>query len=153
MSEHLARLRERIAGTSGSMTILTTGVLVVLLMVIAVGTAVTGVQLERNGLQHAADAAALAASQAVDPSEIYRAGEGSVISPPEARQAAADHLAAYPLDSDRVEGVEILGVTVAADGTVHVVLAARAHPPLLSWFSRETGMTIPLTVTGEARAR
>ncbi|MDN5600942.1 MAG: pilus assembly protein TadG-related protein, partial [Brachybacterium sp.] len=31
-------------------------------MVIAVGTAITGVQLERTGLQHAADSAALAAA-------------------------------------------------------------------------------------------
>ena len=70
----LARLRERVLESRGSMTILTTGVLVVILMVIGVGTAITGVQLERNGLQHAADSAALAASQAVDPSRIYDAG-------------------------------------------------------------------------------
>src|SRR5690606_1477333 len=67
----VATVRERWADARGSMTILTTGVLVVILMVIAVGTSITGVQLERNGLQHAADSAALAASQAVDPARIY----------------------------------------------------------------------------------
>src|SRR5699024_5001952 len=51
-------LRDRVRDARGSMTILTTGVLVVILMVLAVGTAITGVQLERNGLQYAADSAA-----------------------------------------------------------------------------------------------
>ena len=65
---------ERTAGTPdlpgprssdrGSMTVLTTGVLVVILLVMAVGTAITSVHLERNRLQSAADGAALAASQA-----------------------------------------------------------------------------------------
>ena len=84
----VATVRERWADARGSMTILTTGVLVVILMVIAVGTSITGVQLERNGLQHAADSAALAASQAVDPARIYSDGDGPAIHTGSARDAA-----------------------------------------------------------------
>jgi Flp pilus assembly protein TadG len=135
------------------MTILTTGVLVVILMVIGVGTAITGVQLERNGLQHAADSAALAGSQAVDPSRIYDDGDGPAIHSGSARDAAEKHLRTYPYDTTSTEDIHLEDVSVDADGTVHVVLAARTNPPLVGWFTRGTGTSIPLTVTGEARAR
>lgn len=147
------RVRERCADARGSMTILTTGVLVVILMVIGVGTAITGVQLERNGLQHAADSAALAASQAVDPARIYTDGDGAAIHAGSAREAAEEHLRTYPLESSRLEDLRIVEVTVEPDRTVHVVLAARTHPPLAGWFTRGTDTAIPLTVDGEARAR
>ncbi|MDN5820907.1 MAG: pilus assembly protein TadG-related protein [Brachybacterium sp.] len=146
-------IRERALDVRGSMTILTTGVLVVILMVIAVGTAITGVQLERNGLQHAADSAALAAAQSVDPSRIYTAGEGNAIHPRSARAAAEAHLRNYPHETTRTEGIALAALTVDPDGTVHVVVTARTHPPLAGWFMRGTGTAIPLTVEGEARAR
>lgn len=135
------------------MTILTTGVLVVILMVVAVGTAVTGVQLERNGLQHAADSAALAAAQSVDPSRIYSDGERAAIHEGSARAAAEDHLRDYPHGTARTENIHLADLTVDPDGTIHVVLTARTHPPLAGWFTRGTGTAIPLTVEGEARAR
>lgn len=135
------------------MTILTTGVLVVILMVIAVGTAITGVQLERNGLQHAADSAALSASQAIDPARLYAGGTGPVIHEGSARAAAEEHLRSYPHDTTSTQDIQLADVTVNADGTVRVVITARTHPPLAGWFLRGTGTAIPLTVEGEARAR
>ena len=149
----VATVRERWADARGSMTILTTGVLVVILMVIAVGTSITGVQLERNGLQHAADSAALAASQAVDPARIYSDVDGPAIHTGSARDAAEEHLRTYPYDTTSTEDIHIQEVTVDADGTAHVVLAARTNPPLVGWFTRGTDTSIPLTVLGEARAR
>lgn len=149
----LRTLRDRIADARGSMTILTTGVLVVVLMVIAVGTAITGVQLERTGLQHAADSAALAAAQSVDPSRIYTAGDGSAIHEGSARAAALEHLRTYPHETTRTEDIRLSTVSVGPDGTVRVVLTARTHPPLAGWFTRGTSSAIPLTVEGEARAR
>lgn len=149
----VATVRERWADARGSMTILTTGVLVVILMVIAVGTSITGVQLERNGLQHAADSAALAASQAVDPARIYSDRDGPAIHTGSARDAAEEHLRTYPYDTTSTEDIHIQEVTVDADGTAHVVLAARTNPPLVGWFTRGTDTSIPLTVLGEARAR
>src|SRR5690625_7822384 len=82
------------------MTVLTTGVLVVVLMVIGVGTSITGVHLERNALQHAADSAALAASQAVDEHALYTKGEGPLVLPASARAAAEQHLRDYPPRSE-----------------------------------------------------
>lgn len=153
MRRLLAALRGRLRDTRGSMTILTTGVLVVVLMVIAVGTAITGVQLERNGLQYAADSAALAASQAVDPARLYVEGDGAAIHRATARAAAEEHLRDYPHETTSTERIQLADVAVDADGTVHVVISARTHPPLAGWFTRGTGTAIPLTVEGEARAR
>lgn len=146
-------LRRRAEDARGSMTILTTGVLVVILMVIAVGTAITGVQLERNGLQHAADSAALAAAQAVDPRSVYTEGAGEVVDEGTARAAVQDHLREYPFETTRTEGIALSELSVETDGTVRVVLTAQTHPPLAGWFTRGTGTAIPLTVEGEARAR
>lgn len=135
------------------MTILTTGVLVVILMVIGVGTAVTGAHLERTELQHAADSAALAASQAIDPARLYDSARGDVVHESSSRRAAEDHLRDYPLDSTRTENLHVESVEVDEDRTVRVVLSARTHPPLAGWFTRGTGLSVPLTVYGEARAR
>ncbi|WP_114855894.1 pilus assembly protein TadG-related protein [Brachybacterium sp. YJGR34] len=147
-----ATLRARLAEARGSMTILTTGVLVVILMVVGVGTAITGVHLERTALQHAADSAALAASQAVDPARVYTEG-GAAIHADSAREAAEEHLRRYPLDSTSTEDLGLGEVRVDPDGTVHVVLTATTHPPLAGWFTRGTGLSVPLTVHGEARSR
>jgi len=146
-------LRARLAATPGSMTVLTTGVLVVVLMVIGVGTSITGVHLERNALQHAADSAALAASQAVDEHALYTKGEGPLVLPASARAAAEQHLRDYPPSSGRTVDIHVTSVSTAGDGTVHVVVAAATHPPLAGWFTRGTGIAVPLTVEGEARAR
>ncbi|MBE9402988.1 hypothetical protein IOE58_01810 [Brachybacterium sp. Marseille-Q2903] len=146
-------LMTRLRSTDGSMTILTTGVLVVILMVIAVGTSITGVHLERNRLQHAADGAALAATQALDPADLYGHGSGGVPSEADARSAAIEHLSTYPIDSTRTEDLDITGVQVDTDGTVRIQLSATTHPPLAGWFTRGTGIAVPLTVEGQARSR
>lgn len=153
MRELRLALGRRLREARGSMTILTTGVLVVILGVIAVGTSVTGVHLERNRLQHAADSAALAASQALDPGSLYGPGSGSVVTEADAERAARDHLMTYPLDSTRTEDLHLESVEVEPGGTVRVQLSASSHPPLAGWFTRGTGLAVPLTVHGEARAR
>lgn len=135
------------------MTVLTTGVLVVILMVIGVGVSITGVHLERNSLQHAADSVALAASQAVDEQSLYREGEGPLVLPASARAAAEEHLRTYPLSTDLTTEIQVASVSTSGDGTVHVVLTASTHPPLAGWFTRGTGLAVPLIVEGEARAR
>lgn len=148
-----AWLRARLAAVEGSMTILTTGVLVVILLVAALGAAITGVHLERNELQHAADATALAASQGLDPAELYIPGDETPVTPSSAREAAEAHLATYPFDPSRTTGITLASVEVDPDGSVRVVLTARTDPPLAGWFTRGTGTSIPLAVDGEARAR
>lgn len=148
----VSRLRHRFVDDSGTITVLLIGVLVVILMVMAMGGAVTGVHLERNGLQHAADTAALAASQALTPEGIYDDQVNSAVSPTQARQIAAEHLAEYPFGERRLHDVSIDSFEVASDGTVRLTVSAGTHPPLLGWFLQGAGISIPLQVTGQARA-
>lgn len=145
--------RPGLADAAGSVTILTAGVLVVILMVIGVGASITGVHLERNALQYAADSAALAAAQSVVPDEVYGNNDASPVTVASARRAADQHLGTYPLDTTRSEDIHVSAVQVDDDGTVRVVLRARTHPPLAGWFTRKTGISVPLAVEGEARAR
>lgn len=148
-----ARLTGRLADQVGSMTVLTTGVLVVILMVMAVGTAVTGVHLERAALQDMADSAALAGAEAMAPSRLYSGGGGTVVDGPSARKAAEGHLAEHPSTSQRSRGITVTSVDVDPDGTVRVVVTAKVDPPLAGWFTRGTGTSVPVAVEGEARAR
>ena len=142
-----------ISEDSGTITILLTGVLAIILMVTALGAAITGVHVERNALQHAADGAALAGSQAVDESSLYREGEQAVTTPQQARASAEEFLRRYPLESSRMSEVRIAEVTVEDDGTVAVRLTGATDPPLIGWFTDGAGWSIPLDATGEARAR
>src|SRR5690625_5886291 len=112
------------------MTVLTTCALPIFLMVIGAGTSITGVHRERNARQHAADSAALAASQAVDEHALYTKGEGPLVLPASARPAAEQHLRDYPPSSGRTVDIHVTSVSTAGDGTVHVVVAAATHPPL-----------------------
>lgn len=152
-----APVSARLRRDHGTMTILTTGVLVVILMVIALGVAITGVQLERNELQSAADGAALAASQGFGQAQVYAPGAGPGSAPvptsDEAERAAVAYLRDYPLDSQRTSDLQIVSVDVRQDGAVRVVLSARTDPPLVGWFTRGRGTSVTLQAAGEARAR
>lgn len=151
------RIVRRLRDESGTMTVLTIGVLVVILMVIGVGVAITGVHLQRNELQAMADGSALAASQAFDEGSLYDAGAADrshpVITRTDAEHAVRDYLRGYPIASPRLHDVRISRVDVRPDGTVVVVLSARADPPLAGWFMRRTGTSVPITASGDARSR
>jgi Flp pilus assembly protein TadG len=139
-------------------------VLVVILLVIALGVAITGVHLERNRLQSTADAVALAASQAYTEESFYPAdrsaddpvGGTSTVAPrlgqADAERAAREHLQTYPPISTRTRDVHVDQVEVGPDGRVEVRLRAVTDPPLIGWLTRTGLLTIPLEVTGEARA-
>lgn len=146
----------RLRDDAGTMTILTTGILVVVLMVIAVGVAITGVQLQRNELQSMADGSALAASQAFTEAQVYAAdaapGQKPSIARADAERAASAYLRDYPSASTRLRDVRIASVEVDPDGTVHVVLAAGTDPPLLGWFTRRADLAITIHAAGDARA-
>lgn len=145
-------IRERLAEDRGTITILLIGVLVVLLMVTAVTAAVTGVHLDRNRLQHAADGAALAGSQAIDPDAIYGPGADGTIDQAEAEARASDYLASGPIATGELRDVRITEMEIGADGTVRVTVEASTHPMLISWLTEAVQQPIPLTVVGEARS-
>lgn len=136
----------------GSMTILVTGFLVVILMVTALGASITAVHLDRNALQSTADTTALAASQAIGAPVFYGRSERAV-GRRAARAAAQEHLARYAEERGTMSDISLADVRVADDGTVSVVLTARSHPPLVSWFTRRTGWSVHLDATGESRAQ
>ncbi|MBK0332218.1 hypothetical protein I8D64_12510 [Brachybacterium sp. MASK1Z-5] len=147
----LARLRTALGRDTGTMTVLTTGVLVVILMVIGVGTAITGVQLERNRLQNAADGAALAASQAYGEDSVYEDGPTSLRST-DVRREAEEYLESYPPGSTHTRDIHVEDARVLEDGSVEVRLGAVTDPPLIGWITRTGVITIPLDVSGSARS-
>jgi hypothetical protein len=147
----LGRLRAACARETGTMTVLTTGVLVVILMVIGVGTAITGVQLERNRLQNAADGAALAASQAYGEDSVYEDGPTS-LQRPDVRREAEEYLESYPPGSRRTRDIHVEDARVLEDGSVEVRLGAVTDPPLIGWITRSGVVSIPLDVSGSARS-
>jgi hypothetical protein len=144
-------VQRALAHERGTMTVLTTGVLVVILMVIGVGTAITGVQLERNRLQNAADGAALAASQAYAEESVYSEG-ATTLQPADVRREAEEYLSAYPPGSSRTRDLHVEDARVLADGAVEVRLGAVTDPPLIGWVTRTGLVTIPLDVRGSARS-
>jgi Flp pilus assembly protein TadG len=157
----------RPADDRGTITILLVGVLVVILGVMAVGVAVTGVHLERNRLQNVADGAALAASQAYRENTFYDGSGDADTDPPgpdvptdvrpptsaDASAAARRYLERYPPTGDRTRDVTVSSVQVGADGSVTVELRAVTDPPLIDWVTRSGLTSVPLTVTSTARSR
>ncbi|GAB2547586.1 pilus assembly protein TadG-related protein [Brachybacterium huguangmaarense] len=158
--------RHRLRDDQGTMTILLIGVLVVILMIVGVGVAITSVQLERNELQSMADGAALASSQAFSESSIYagtnRTGDGGgggpaggapAVDRAEAERTARAYLRAYPSLSTRLRDVRVVDVSVSPDGAVSVELAARTDPALVGWVTRRTDLSFTIRASGTGRAR
>ncbi|MDO5663037.1 MAG: Tad domain-containing protein [Brachybacterium sp.] len=149
----------RLLDEHGSITLLITGLLVVILMVVAVGTSITGVHLDRNAVQSMADGAALTASQQLDEDMLYTPdGAPAGVNAPvrideaEARRAATAYLRTYPQPSERLSDLRIDSLAVGEDGTVTVVVAGRTDPPLIGWVTGLTGTSVPLSATGHARS-
>ncbi|WP_062387268.1 pilus assembly protein TadG-related protein [Demequina iriomotensis] len=108
----------------GSATVLTIGLLAVLVAALLTVAAVTHLQLERSRLAHAADEVALAAADAIDMDGYYRTGAVR-LSGSELEAAARDQLAA----SARRQGLDgaVLVAASSSDGTTaEVTLAMRA---------------------------
>ncbi|MCS6710985.1 glycerate kinase [Brachybacterium sp. EF45031] len=128
------------------MSVLTLGLIVVILMVVALGAAVSSVQLDRHELQDAADGAALAASQGIDESGLYepdRDRTGIPLSEGEMRRAARSYLDAYPFESPRLRDVTLVDVTRQPGGEVTIRLAARTDPALIGWLTRGADRPVP----------
>lgn len=151
----VAALREERGNTS----VLTIGVMVIVLMVIAFGAAITGVELDRNRVQAMADGAALSAAAAVDEDavEAFNAGyrapgqtRSKLISQDSAEQAVEDYLASYPAGGGSLGRVEVESVEVHPSGDVTVRMVAETSPPLVGWISR--GLDAPVTLRVESEA-
>jgi hypothetical protein len=151
------RLRRRLAADrpeDGQILILILGYVVIAIVFVLVAVDVTAVHLARTQLLDAADAAALDAADAVDPTTVYRGGlPGAVpLSTATVRSAASAYLSNYPLPS-RVTDVQLTGDTGCPDGQTAVVeLTARVKLPLLGPVVQAWSGGITVTVRSQARA-
>ncbi len=143
--------RARVAGESGSVLVLTLGLAVVALLLVAVVVDVSRLFLTRRALAGAADAAALAGAQAADLPAVYsgEAADGDVPLDPASVDAAVVAYVRSAGLADQLTGLSL--VDVQTDGTtVSVTLTARAELPLYSSVTAAPE-GVPITVTARAR--
>ena len=149
---------------SGTVMLLVIGLVAVLVATIAVVTDVSSLWLTRRSLHDGADAAAIAAAQAVDLDAVYRGAtprtrDGVAVLPLDPGQVRA-RVMRYVKDARLTTAFSHLQVvSVRSDGdSVVVVLRARAKPPFMSMLSgiAESGdgrSSDGVDITVEARAR
>lgn len=143
----------RCGGERGNASVLTIGVSVVVLMVIAFGIAVTGVEIDRNRVQFVADGAALYAAGTTSENRLYDdAGDPRIPTEAEARERASAYLAQYPHQFSRVSDMDITALALSPNGEVRLSLEARVHPPLVGWISRALDSPIVVRVDSSAHA-
>ncbi len=119
---------------AGNVTLLSLGFAIVVILLILVGAAVTGVHLDRTRLNHVADELALDAADAMDVGLYYAGGAerptdvaGITVSLAEAQRVVSIRL---PTVEARygMSGVEVLMVSSTDGHTVTVTVAATVHP-------------------------
>jgi hypothetical protein len=155
------RMPERLREEDGNMTVLTSGVLGIVLLAIGVGTALTGVHLERKELQAMADGAALYAVSRVGEDALYGGGVPADGAPDRralpltedaVRAAAEAYLADYPRTGGRTSHPVVSDVALLGDGTAEVTLAAVTDPPLVGWLTDAADAGVRLGASATATA-
>lgn len=133
---HLARKPERAAplpDDEGSTLPLVIGLLALCLAVVLVAVAASSLVLARMRLLSLADGAALAGSEAFELADI-RVDEGALrveLTDDAVAQAAADYLAATPLDG--LEDVALVSAGTSDGRSAVVTVEATWRPPLPIW--------------------
>lgn len=124
---------------------------------VAVIASASAVHLERKRLLALADAAALDAADALDVARFYRDGASPGLGVPLTDASVRASVEEYiELTGARQRFVDfaVAGSTGTSDGrTAHVVLVARARPPLIAPAVRAFADGVPLRVGSTARAR
>lgn len=130
----------------GSVSVLTIGVLVVVLATVLTVAASTQLQLQRARLTHAADEAALAAADALDLTAYYAEGDAR-LSPGRLEEEARTQLAASSARQG-LDGVRLIRAS-SPDGVTVEVTVALSAPVLfgLEWLPGRVDLS------AEARAR
>lgn len=128
----------------GSVTVLTIGLIGVLLAAVVTVAAITHVQLQRARLAHVADETALAAADAIDLDAYYAAGVGegpATLDPDRLADEAREHFAA----SAARQGMPgaILTRASSPDGTTVEVSVALSTPVLFGadWLPGRVALT------------
>ena len=153
----------RPTGDSGTVMLLVIGLVAIAVSLVAVVTDVSSLWLTRRSLGDAADAAAIAAAQAVDLAAVYggrtnTTRDGVAVLPLDRNQVRARVLR-YVKDAKLSSSFNHFQVmSVRTDGnTVVVVLKARARPPFMSVLTDLTpsdgASSDGVEITVEAHAR
>lgn len=150
-------LRQKIQREEGNISILTIGLMVTVLMAIALGVAITGVEVDRNRVQFIADGSALYAATAFNEEGIYTADfdpnkAGAKPSVSQLTERVESFLKRQN-NGERIESIQILSVEVLADSTVRVRLQAKVHPPLIGWLTRGVSNPVILQVESLGQAQ
>jgi hypothetical protein len=146
------RLRE--TPDRGQISVLLIGMVSVALLLVLGVVGATSVQLSRIHLLDAADAAALAAADAVDEEAVYGRGlgDGVPLTAEGVVAAAAEHLARQPVPP-RVGGWQLAPGTGTPDSRTAVVrVQGEARIPLVSGILRPLGGGVVITVESRARS-
>ncbi len=137
----------------GSLSILTMGLVLIATLLILGGVGVTAALVARMRVTDAADAAALSAANALDPTAYEQGiGEAVPLSDASVRELAAGYLDSRPLPTD-VAGWALERGTGSPDGeTAVVVLTAQVNLPVVGAVLDALGSEVSVTVTSRARA-
>lgn len=140
----------------GQLLPLIIGYAVVIALLITVVVDVSTVYLQRRALAAAADAAALAAINAVDPAAVVDGRVGAIEALVVSDETALARVADYAADAhlgDRFEDFAVRGVDVGGDGTtVTVTMAARVPIPFVNAISDDWGTGLKIIASASARA-
>lgn len=145
-------MTSRIADERGSVTLLIIGFAGILLLAIAVVTDASKVFLAQRALSGTADAAALAAANAVDETRIYRGGIGAALPLSSANVASA--AAEYASEAGLAHRFDGFGLTDAStDGVVvRVGFGALVRLPFFNTLLTPAGSGFRITATASATA-
>lgn len=148
--------RLAIGRDDGQLLPLVIGYAAILALLITVVVDASTVFLQRRALSAAADGAALAAANAVDPAAVAegRIAErgGLVVTPETASGAVARYVADAHL-AERFPGFAVAGVDVSDGGAVvAVTLAARVPLPFVSVVAQAWSDGVPIGAAARARA-
>ncbi len=146
------RVRCRLRGDEGQLTLLVVGYFLVCVLLITVVINVSRVFVVRRALHGVADGAAVAAAGALDETRIYRGDLGDYLP---LTQADAEELVAQYVDAAEVGPPRFpgFGYSVTTDGTVvTVTVECVVQLPVVNVVSEDFAV-VPLTATASARSR
>ncbi|MGQ4517939.1 pilus assembly protein TadG-related protein [Dermabacteraceae bacterium P13077] len=141
-----ARLRDE----AGNASVLLIGYLLVVMLLLAAVTAITGAYLQRNSLQGYADGVALAAAKSVSDTRVY-GGNAALLGGEAATWQAKAYSQQEVVLRGGISGVSVSPAVLTPDARgVSVRVSADIAPPLTGWFLHATGLSWRIEVVGRA---
>lgn len=140
----------------GQIMILSIGFMALALVLIAVITTVTAIQLDRNRLWNLADDSARFAAGSIDLDSFYieqPQGSSVPISDSSVRRAVDEYLALAPPDTGSLGHVHVTQAATPDGRTAVVVLESVSQPAMLTWLLRTFADSEGVAIRVESSAR